>query len=62
MGKIKEDSDEWFLAKDVDLGLKKQSLSIVQSQIRCWCPPAKSWLKCNVRTTREKDKGFGGVA
>lgn len=60
--KILEDSEEWFLAQELELS--DCVLDRVQPLNRhcSWRPPEKPWLKCNVASVWNKDKSSCGMA
>ncbi|KAG7570254.1 Reverse transcriptase zinc-binding domain [Arabidopsis thaliana x Arabidopsis arenosa] len=62
MKKIIEDSDDWFLAQEVDARHENSSSSLVLPHNIKWHPPAKPWLKCNVSVVWDRVKGLCGVA
>ncbi|KAG7552475.1 Reverse transcriptase zinc-binding domain [Arabidopsis thaliana x Arabidopsis arenosa] len=60
--KIKEDSEEWFLAQELEQFYVV--LDRVQPHIKHsnWRPPKKPWLKCNVASVWNKDKSTCSMA
>lgn len=62
MRKIKEDSDLWLQAQELDQLEDQRSLHHEKINAPCWRPPHKPWLKCNIASSWNKDKEFSGAA
>jgi len=60
--KIKEDSEKWFLAQQVEKEDEVKNDKVYASARKVWKPPDKPWLKCNIASTWDKLKKVGGAA
>ncbi|CAD5327089.1 unnamed protein product [Arabidopsis thaliana] len=59
---IKEDSEKWFLAQQVEKEDEVKNDKVYASARKVWKPPDKPWLKCNIASTWDKLKKVGGAA
>lgn len=62
MKKIRDETEEWFLAQAGDYAHNQAPSNDGQRSSFCWKPPPSGWLKCNVGSTWNKKKNLGGAA
>ncbi|KAG7548049.1 hypothetical protein ISN44_As12g032580, partial [Arabidopsis suecica] len=60
--KIKDCSDEWFQAQEIEKMEDDKESSVVDRRKNLWRPPPKPWLKCNVGFSWDKGKKICGAA
>lgn len=60
--KAKEESNEWFLAQQVEDEVKIEDDRIATCTKKRWTPPKEGWLMCNVGFDWDQKKNLLGVA
>lgn len=59
MGKVREDTNQWFLAKELDQVDRDGDNRGNENWHEQWSPPPASWLKCNIGSSWNRRNKFG---
>ncbi|XP_020890704.1 uncharacterized protein LOC110230857 [Arabidopsis lyrata subsp. lyrata] len=62
LAKIKDDSDHWFLAQQVQKEDEQNTSKANAGLHKVWKPPDNPWLKCNIASSWDKHNKVGGAA